>query len=82
MREVSSLLAMHTEDLLGAPLTPTVHTPQAVFTLADLPISGTRNAPKKFKGHYSQIRLFFRYYKYICNKCQIISDRDKYDNVL
>ena len=81
-REVSSLLAMHTEDLLGAPLTPTVHTPQAVFTLADLPISWTRNAPKKFKGHYSQVRPFLRHYERICDKCQIISDRDKCDNVL
>ena len=44
VREVSSLLAMHTEDLLRAPLTPIVHTSQTVFTLADLLISGTRNA--------------------------------------
>ena len=82
IRKVSSLLAIYTGDLLEVLLTPIVHTPQAVFTLADLSISETRNASKKFKGHYSQIRLFLRYYEYICNKCQIISDRDKYDNVL
>ena len=82
IRDVSSLLAIHIEDLLGVSLTPTVCTSQTVFTLVDLLISETRNASKKFKEHYSQIRPFFKYYKCIYNKCQIMSDRDKCDNLL
>ena len=38
-REVSSLLAIYIEDLLGVSLTPTVYTSQTAFTLVVLGVA-------------------------------------------
>ena len=48
---------------------------------ADLPLAGSKNAPKKFKGQSSDVEDFVRYYEKLCTKYAVTSDRDRIENI-
>ena len=45
--------------------------------LVDLPIRGTKGAPRKFKGHPSDVEQFLSHYEKLCNRHAVTSDDDK-----
>ena len=47
----------------------------------DLPIVGTKGAPKKFKGQASDVYSFIRHYEKLCDKCNVTSDQEKIENI-
>ena len=51
------------------------------FTAADLPIAGTKGAPKKFKGHAADVDQFLRHYERLLAKYNIVSDKDKVESI-
>ena len=49
--------------------------------IANLPIPGSKSAPKKFKGKYSEVRPFLRHYEQICTRLSITDDKEKIENI-
>ena len=49
--------------------------------IANLPIPGSKSAPKKFKGKYSDVRPFLRHYEQICTRLSITDDKEKIQNI-
>lgn len=45
--------------------------------LIDLPIVGTKGAPKKFKGQPSEVEHFLKHYEKLCDKYGVRTDADK-----
>lgn len=43
----------------------------------DLPLPGTKGAPKKFRGKHSDVEPFLYFYERLCTKHNITLDRDK-----
>ena len=52
--------------------------PQGVV---DLPLPGTKGAPKKFKGKFSEVDQFLYFYERLCQKCHVTRDIDKIENI-
>ena len=46
-----------------------------------LPIPGTRSAPKKFKGKFSEIKLFIKHYEKLCIKKGVTDDEERIENI-
>ncbi|KAK7686651.1 hypothetical protein QCA50_010251 [Cerrena zonata] len=46
-----------------------------------LPVPGTRNAPKKFKGKFSRIKLFIKHYEKLCVQKEVKDDEEKIQNI-
>lgn len=51
------------------------------LTAADLPLPGTKGAPKKFTGKYSEVDRFLYHYARLCQKYNPIRDKDKFENI-
>lgn len=51
------------------------------LSAVDLPLPGTKGAPKKFKGHFTQVDDFIRYYERLCRKYNVILDSEKVENI-
>ena len=49
--------------------------------IANLPIPGSKSAPKKFKGKYSDVRPFLRHYERICTRLSITDNKEKIENI-
>ncbi|EPS99179.1 hypothetical protein FOMPIDRAFT_1125125, partial [Fomitopsis schrenkii] len=49
--------------------------------VANLPIPGSKSAPKKFKGKYSDVRPFLRHYEQICARLSITEGKEKIENI-
>ncbi|KAH9830316.1 uncharacterized protein C8Q71DRAFT_862606 [Rhodofomes roseus] len=49
--------------------------------VAGLPMPGSKCAPRKFKGRYSEVKSFLQHYERICTKLGIINAKDLIDNV-
>ena len=47
----------------------------------NLPIPGRKGAPRKFKGKFSEIKLFIEHYEKICHQCRVDSDDEKIKNI-
>ena len=48
--------------------------------IADLPLPGTRSAPKTFKGKHSDVESFLYFFNRLCTKHHITSDADKIES--
>ena len=48
----------------------------------DLPLPGTKGAPKKFKGKHSDVEPFLYFYTKLCQKHEIITDTDKIEGLI
>ena len=46
-----------------------------------LPVPGSKNAPKKFKGKYSEIKHFINHYEKLCVQKQVTDPKEKVDNI-
>ena len=49
--------------------------------VADLPIIGTKGAPKKFKGRSSEVEPFLSHYEKLCRKHAVTNDQEKIENI-
>lgn len=49
--------------------------------VANLPIPGSKSAPRKFKGKYSEVRPFLRHYEQICTRLNITDHKEKITNI-
>ena len=58
-------------------MTPTWHPRGAV----DLPLLGTKGAPKKFTGQAGDVNNFLRHYEKLCDKCHVVLDEEKIENI-
>ena len=54
----------------------------AAHSIADLPLPGTKGAPKKFKGKHSDVEPFLYFYERLCTKHHITQDDDKIDSLV
>ena len=46
-----------------------------------LPVPGSKNAPKKFKGKFSEIKLFVKHYEKLCVQKQVLDPQEKIENI-
>ena len=60
---------------------PTPAMNQAPRGAADLPIEGTKGAPKKFKGHSATVEDFLRRYEKLCTKYNVTDGRERIENI-
>lgn len=60
---------------------PTVMATVALTVVVNLPIPGTKGAPKKFKGKYSAIRQFINHYEKICAQKAVTDAHEKIENI-
>ncbi|KAF9064586.1 hypothetical protein BDP27DRAFT_1230244, partial [Rhodocollybia butyracea] len=56
--------------------------PVTVGTAKDLPVKGSREAPTKFTGRYTQVESFFEHYDRLLNKYNVQSDSEKCQGLL
>ncbi|KAF7795489.1 hypothetical protein EIP86_006651 [Pleurotus ostreatoroseus] len=47
----------------------------------DLPIAGTKGAPRKFKGQSSEVRQFLQHYERLCAKHGVTNDKEKIESI-
>ena len=52
-----------------------------VLSVVDMPIPGSRHAPKKFKGKYTEVKPFLQHYERLCQKLSITSDQERIENI-
>ena len=62
------------------------HNPPMIHITPDygpnsLPIAGSKAAPRKFKGKYSEVKNFVQHYEKLCALKRVISDKDKIENI-
>ena len=48
---------------------------------ADLPIIGTKGAPKKFKGRSSEVETFLQHYEKLCTKYDVTDAHEKIESI-
>ena len=53
------------------------HPAPPVLSILDMPLPGTKKAPKKFKGDYRYIRDFLDHYERLLNQCHITNNDEK-----
>ncbi|KAK7685266.1 hypothetical protein QCA50_011629 [Cerrena zonata] len=46
-----------------------------------LPVPGTKSAPKKFKGKFSQVKLFIKHYEKLCAQKLVTDEEEKIQNI-
>jgi mannosyltransferase OCH1-like enzyme len=46
-----------------------------------MPIPGSKAAPKKFKGDFTEVKKFIKHYKKLCDYNQVTSDKDRCETV-
>lgn len=46
-----------------------------------LPVPGTKDAPKKFKGKFSKIKLFIKHYEKLCIQKSVTNEEEKVQNI-
>ena len=56
-------------------------TTASTLTAVDLPLPGTKGAPKKFKGRFSEVETFLHYYERLCKKYNVTADKEKVENI-
>ncbi|PCH39003.1 hypothetical protein WOLCODRAFT_86390, partial [Wolfiporia cocos MD-104 SS10] len=56
---------------------PAVNTLPSSLAVANLPRAGSKDAPKTFKGKYSEVEDFLEYYESLCQQKGVTDDEDK-----
>ena len=54
---------------------------QPPLSVVDLPLPGTKGAPKKFKGDFSEVDRFLHYYERLCKKFNVTRGDEKVENI-
>ncbi|KAK7680281.1 hypothetical protein QCA50_016521 [Cerrena zonata] len=60
---------------------PTSTNMLALTGIVNLPIPGTKGAPKKFKGKYSEIQKFISHYEKVCTQRSVTDPKEKVENI-
>ncbi|KAK7692990.1 hypothetical protein QCA50_004632 [Cerrena zonata] len=60
---------------------PTSTNMPALTGIVNLPIPGTKGAPKKFKGKYSEIQKFISHYEKVCTQRSVTDPKEKVENI-
>jgi hypothetical protein len=63
----------------AAPLYSMHQTSQRHKTVYDMPVRGSKDAPKTFTGKYNEVQLFIDHFEQLLKKCRISSDSDRCD---
>ena len=50
-------------------------------SLIDMPSPKSKQAPEKFKGHYTMVREFIQEYEHLCARNNVTSDQDKVETI-
>ena len=50
-------------------------------SILTMPIPGSKAAPKKFKGDFSEVKKFIKHYEKLCDYNQVTSEKDKCETV-
>ncbi|CAL1712335.1 unnamed protein product [Somion occarium] len=77
----SSTLAFPPQNPIPTHTTATAMTTPQHLGVIDLPIPGTKNAPKKFKGKYSEIKPFVQHYERLCLQKGVTDAQEKIENI-
>ena len=56
-------------------------TTASTLSAVDLPLPGTKGAPKKFKGCFSEVETFLHYYERLCKKYNVTTDKERVENI-
>ena len=56
-------------------------TTASILSAVDLPLPGTKGAPKKFKGCFSEVEMFLHHYERLCKKYNVTADKEKVENI-
>jgi hypothetical protein len=51
-------------------------------TSLDMPIRGTKEAPRTFRGKYTEVQQFIDHFELLLNKCRITDDKEKCEQLL
>ncbi|KAJ7221228.1 hypothetical protein B0H12DRAFT_984065, partial [Mycena haematopus] len=51
-------------------------------TVHDMPVQGGKDAPKKFRGKYTEVQTFIDHYERLLNKCRIRNEQEKCTHIL
>ncbi|KAJ7016514.1 hypothetical protein C8F04DRAFT_1281195 [Mycena alexandri] len=51
-------------------------------TTYDMPIRGSKEAPKTFRGKYTDVQRWVDHYEQLLNKCRITNEQEKCENIL
>ena len=64
------------------PTNPINMSPSKTYTgVYYLPVPGSKNAPKKFTGKFSEIKLFIKHYEKLCIQKKVTDPGDKVENI-
>ena len=56
-------------------------THNTALSVIDLPLPGSKGAPKKFKGHHSEVERFLYFYERLCRKYNVTVEQEKVENL-
>ncbi|KAG1804190.1 uncharacterized protein BJ212DRAFT_1304399 [Suillus subaureus] len=56
-------------------------TPTMALSILTMPIPGSKAAPKKFKGDFTEVKKFIKHYKKLCDYNQVTSNKDRCETV-
>ncbi|KAJ7612798.1 hypothetical protein DFH06DRAFT_1344885 [Mycena polygramma] len=65
---------------MQAPAQATFNAP--LRTSLDMPVRGSKEAPKTFKGKHTTVQLFVEHYDHLLNKCRVTMEKEKCEFIL
>lgn len=83
----TSVQSISSTRTTGTPTPATSRRPSSTMTVIHqtgvhhLPVPGTKSAPKKFKGKFSQIKLFIKHYEKLCVQKSVTDDEERIQNI-
>ncbi|KAJ7741279.1 hypothetical protein B0H16DRAFT_1862036 [Mycena metata] len=54
----------------------------ALRTTFDMPVRGSKDAPKTFRGKYTSVQRWVDHYEQLINKCRIVDEKERCMNIL
>ncbi|KAJ7111469.1 hypothetical protein C8R44DRAFT_633348, partial [Mycena epipterygia] len=51
-------------------------------TSLDMPVRGSKEAPKTFKGKYTEVQTFIDHYEQLLNRCRVTDEQEKCEKIL
>ena len=55
--------------------------PTMALSILTMPIPGSKAAPKKFKGDFTEVKKFIKHYEKLCDYNQVTADKDRCETI-
>ena len=83
MTQTSSTSAPQTKSSVATGQSMTTHNSNMTSGkgVYHLPVPGSKSAPKKFKGKYSDIKPFLKHYEKLCVQKEVDDEQEKIENI-